>query len=262
MLELCFHPSAAGMLAEAMPGGAVDILCLGLALSAGDITEPLLENGPRYAMLHRWLSDGSPEGEAAFSTHWQRCVDATAALKERAPGEPVRIWADQTPDAACGLLFTGFLISELNCPAVTVVPLPLWQERSDGAVVRYWSWSEVSPERCAALMGDEMPLSPAVLRALSTRWRILRRENAPLRVLLNGQVTGVAENFYDPFLLSLLAERPRTVGELVGAALGQLELTAGGHLLTDRVQALLDSGRAVLAEERPDFWACTVSPGE
>ena len=262
MLELCFHPSAAGMLAEALPGGAGDILCLGLALSVGDIADPLLEDGPRYAMLRRWLSDGSPEGEAAFAAHWQRCTDAAAVLKERAPQKPVRIWTDQTPDAACGLLFTGFLISELNCPAVTAVPLPLWQERSDGAVVRYWSWGEVSPENCAALMGGETPLSPAVLRALSTRWRILRRENAPLRVLLNGRVTGMEETFYDRFLLALLAEAPRTVGELVGTVLGTLELAASDHLLTDRVQALLDSGAAVLTEEQPDFRQCTVALGE
>ena len=139
MLNVCFDSSAAGMLAMTMPGHAEHVVCLAFALSAGDIAAPLEEGGPRWQLLHRWFSFSAAhqkDSDTILSSHWHHCTEDLARLCARAAEEPVRIYVDQTPDAACGLLFVAHLLSEAGCPAVSAVPLPFYQERPDGTLER------------------------------------------------------------------------------------------------------------------------------
>ena len=256
MLNVCFDSSAAGMLAMTMPGHAEHVVCLAFALSAGDIAAPLEEGGPRWQLLHRWFSFSAAhqkDSDTILSSHWHHCTEDLARLCARAAEEPVRIYVDQTPDAACGLLFVAHLLSEAGCLAVSAVPLPFYQERPDGTLVHFWSWNEVSPEEHAALSREEQPLSPSMLRMLSARWQQLQAERAPLRIVLNGRVTSVGEDFYDRFLLDLLQEGPCTTGELIGRMLGHLELSISDGLLSERIQALIDRGTIRIIKEHPVF---------
>ncbi|OUP25312.1 DUF3658 domain-containing protein, partial [Gemmiger sp. An194] len=45
-------------------------------------------------------------------------------------------------------------------------------------------------------------------QACAGRWKELQRENAPLRVCLNGGLQSMPENFYDSFLLRELERLP------------------------------------------------------
>ena len=92
-----------------------------------------------------------------------------------------------------------------------------------------------------------------MLRMLSARWQQLQAEHAPLRIVLNGRVTSVGEDFYDRFLLDLLQEGPCTTGELIGRMLGHLELSISDGLLSERIQALIDRGTIRIIKEHPVF---------
>ena len=87
-----------------------------------------------------------------------------------ATGEEVRIWADDTPDGACGLRHAAALLAGLDA-RVTLVSLPRWWERPDGAVVRWErGWGEVHPEEFGLHLGGAEELTRPVLRMLALEW--------------------------------------------------------------------------------------------
>lgn len=74
---------------------------------------------------------------------------------------------------------------------MTLVSLPRWWERPDGAVVRWErGWGEVHPEEFGLHLGGAEELTRPVLRMLALEWERLREENAPLRAVVNGRVMG------------------------------------------------------------------------
>lgn len=197
-----------------------DVLCLGLALSLGDIAAPLAE----------------------ADADWREVLAAAEELRARAAtGEEVRIWADDTPDGACGLRHAAALLAGLDA-RVTLVSLPRWWERPDGAVVRWdRGWGEVHPEEFGLHLGGAEELTRPVLRMLALEWERLREENAPLRAVVNGRVMGVSEDFYDPVLRRCLTEKPQKVANVLGQALVQLS-GVGDWLLARRLRAMAEAG--------------------
>ena len=131
---------------------------------------------------------------------------------------------------------------------MTLVPLPRWWERYDGAAVRWSSWGEVHHTESGHLLGGAEELTRPVLSMLSQRWTALRRENAPLRAVLSGRVVGVDEDFYDPLLLGLLTAEPQGVGSVVGRFMA-LELGVGDWLLLRRLRALEEAGAVRITEQ-------------
>ena len=230
------------------------MLGLELALSVGDIAAPLTGDGPRREVLRRMHLDFPLPGadaarmEAGAEQNWRWAMEALEALKTRAAaGEAVRIWADHSPDGACGLLHAASVLAELDAKVI-LVPLPRWWERYDGAVVQWSSWGEVHHTVSGHLLGGADELTRPVLSMLSRRWTALRRENAPLRAVLSGRVVGVDEDFYDPLLLRLLTAEPQGVGSVVGRFMA-LELGVGDWLLLRRLRALEEAGAVRITEE-------------
>ena len=214
-----------------------DVLCLGLALSLGDIAAPLAEDGPRRALFRQFHTDFPLDGAEA-DADWREVLAAAEELRARAAtGEEVRIWADDTPDGACGLRHAAALLAGLDA-RVTLVSLPRWWERPDGAVVRWdRGWGEVHPEEFGLHLGGAEELTRPVLRMLALEWERLREENAPLRAVVNGRVMGVSEDFYDPVFRRCLTEKPQKVANVLGQALVQLS-GVGDWLLARRGRAV------------------------
>ena len=131
---------------------------------------------------------------------------------------------------------------------VTLVSLPRWWERPDGAVVRWdRGWGEVHPEEFGLHLGGAEELTRPVLRMLALEWERLREENAPLRAVVNGRVMGVSEDFYDPVLRRCFTEKPQKVANVLGQALVQLS-GVGDWLLARRLRAMAEAG-AVRVDE-------------
>jgi hypothetical protein len=244
-------------------GRPTDVLGLSLMLSMGDIQAELTEDGPRFALLRRWLTADPwgelEEAEDAIRQFWENCLADLAALKARAPSEPVRIWVDDTPDSQCGLRFAAELLSK-TAKAVTMVPLPRWQAREDHVAVQYDSWGEVCPEDFGSFLPLEAPLPPAVLQMLAGQWRELQRENAPLRAMINGQLLSVGEDFYDPLLRQVLADQPCKVAQAIGQVLGRYRPGIGDWLLACRIRAMLESGELRMVQKDPQqFYNCLIA---
>ena len=247
---------------EAVPlgGSPADVLTLSLGLDVGDIREPLGEE--RRELLRQWYGqDGTghcAEALRAADKHWQETQAAAERLRACGPGDAVRIWVDQTPHSACGLLHAASLLKDTKA-AVSMVTLPPWRARSDNAVEAYLGWGEVAPELFGHFLFREEPLSPAVLGALAGQWRELQRENAPLRAVINGRVHSVGEDFYDPLIRRHLPEGTIKVGTLIGEVLGRERPGIGDDWLAGRIRWMLSAGELrMVREDRERFYGSAV----
>lgn len=266
MLEILFNESAAASLLIASRRGNIsgdlarqreDILCFSLALGMGPIDEKGV--GPsRLSLLQKLTSIYPSQIAGAARDMWENGRRSLSVLLSRAgEGEPIRIWAGNMPDEACGLCWLADELGSLGWGNldVTSVRLPAYWQRPDGIAVAFAHWGEISGSQWGVFsqMGEKLPAN--VLQALALHWRRLKRENAPLRAVVNGRLVSVEENFYDPFLLRELDAREESFSEaaLIGSVLGHYSLGVGNSLLAWRIQKWIDEGKLeAITQAEPD----------
>lgn len=237
--------------AVSLGGNPDDVLALSLALSMGDIRDPLGEE--RRALLAGWYEDAEDAEK-----YWQQNREAVARLMACGSGDHIRIWADQTPDSACGLLHAASLLEKTGA-SVSMMPLPPWRVRSDSTVVIYQGWGEVSPEEFGHFLNLEQPLTPLVLRVMADRWRLLQTENAPLRAVVNGRVRSVGADFYDDYVRRALPAGQKRIAQVIGEVLGREQPGVGDTLLAARIRVLLDRGEyRMVQENRERFYSSVI----
>lgn len=240
---------------EAIPLGGTpsDVLGLSLGLDMGDIREPLGE--ARRELLRRWY-DGNDEDA---DRDWQETLESADRLRALGPGDAVRIWVDNTPASACGLLHAAYLLKDTKA-AVSVVPLPHLRETGDGkTLVSYQGWGEVEPELFGRFLSREEPVPPVALGAMAHRWEVLRQENAPLRAVVNGAVRSVGEDFYDEMIRRHLPEGQTKIANIIGEVLGREKPGIGDTWLADRIRWMLSAGELrMVREDRERFYRSVV----
>lgn len=215
--------------------GPLEIYCFQLGLSVGDISEAV--PGPRRrSALHICFDIFSEMSGARWSDSIMERAgnDLEQMLRRAGQGEPVRVWCSDQADDLCGLYW---LLSQLeplktSCGAVSRVMLPRWEVRPDGCVETHAGWHEVSPGAWGRYLPLEEPLPAAARRAFAHRWRILQRENAPLRSQVNGQLISVPEDFYDGLIAQEIARQPVCFQEahVIGVLLGRCPGVSAGWL--------------------------------
>lgn len=246
-MEAVFSPSAKGGLRAARGLAGEGVYAFSLGLSVGDISED--RPGPVREGVLREVERSmlTVPGVAEHIREWvsSSLASLEVLLRRRAAGEPVRIWYSEQPDELCGLCW---LLCQLNGQgkggSVSMVRLPRWEERPDGVLVERLGWGDVTPREWSRFLSLEQPASSIRLRAAANRWRELQEENAPLRAVVNGRLTSVAEDFYDPFLRRELARMPEEFREavLIGEVLGRCRLGIGVGLLAGRIEAMIAAG--------------------
>lgn len=232
--------------AEAAPleGRREDIVPLSLLLSVGPIDESGI--GPaRRSVLEALYPDFEEQGYLEKSL--EKARQGLAAILERAGrGEPLRVWSSRSPDDACGLCWLLEQLRPLGFETldVTLVRLPEFQARPDGAVVRYAGWGEVEPHQFGrmALSGERLPVN--AVRMMADRWRELRRENAPLRAVLNGRLVSAPETLYDFWILREIAAQEAEFHEavLIANVIGKHRLGIGDGWIAHRVEQFIRDG--------------------
>lgn len=242
--------------AEAVPleSDVQDILPFPLWLSIGPIDEQGIGPG-RETTLNRLLSI-YPQGQQTAAEILTSARQRLHTLLTRAPKEPVRLWVDHTPDAACGLRWVlaqlrplGFANLDLR-----VVELPAQAPHEEGGLVLR-NLGELHPSEWGRLARDARVLPAAQAAALVTQWQTLQAQNAPLRAVLNGVLVSADEVLYDPYLRRMLKDMPDTFREadLIGRTLGCFPLGYGDAWLALRVEQWIAHGELqAVTQPEPD----------
>ncbi len=234
---------------QAVPLGGTpqDVFCFPLGLSMGDISDDGFSQGRKESISR--LTALFPSEQVYYLESIDKAAAAFSRLTERAEkGERIRIWYSDQPDEYCGMLW---FLSELShriskLPPIELLKLPEMFQVGD-VVQSSCGWGGVQPELFGSFLHLAQEVAPAFLRAATLEWRRLQEERMPLRVVVNGRVQSVPEDFYDSFLKRELDRMDEEFSEaaLIGGILGRYQLGVGDLFLARRVEALIDAGRLI-----------------
>lgn len=256
MLEVVFSDSAAGSLKMAqnlkkgknvlLAGRASDIFGFHLAYSIGDIDKDDIGEG-RLRVLN-WLFAIYPQGKQAAKECYAGAKKQLQIIKERLCGseETVRLWYSDQPDEQCGFYWFMTQLGRWKIPAerIFTVKLPDWEYYDKQNVIIRNSWGEVSPEEWHRYLTLQRTVSQAFITGCMLRWKVLCEENAPLRIVLNGQLVSAPEDIYDSFIIRELGllENEFQEAYLIGTVLGKYQLGISDALIASRIEKMIEAG--------------------
>lgn len=234
-------------------GRREDIVSISFGLSTGDIKAPICAGAcPRKDYIHDIFSFDRSERddiEKETDAFWSGCIDDLHKIED--DPDKVRIWLDATPDARCGLLFVADIFKGKHTE-ISVVELPKSVNHSDNTIVEYRGWGEVEPQLFGSFLDRERTLSMAEIDDLSALWRKLQAENAPLRVVENGQVKSADISYYDDLIEKEFPESSCKVANIIGNALGRQKIPTGDIFIARRIKHFIESGRLIMTERSPE----------
>ena len=169
----------------------------------------------------------------------------TAAKKH----QDLRIWCSSNSASLCGLLYVVYSLKGIDCRIFIVdMPndigcLPLEYDRS---------WAEAEPcdvEPCLSLQRE---ITEPERQVYEQAWERYIRENAELRINLNGRLTSVDVHYFDDEILSYAPiGEDFLLGNLVGMSL-QIPRYLNPSFVEDRIEAMITQGRIAVVERNAD----------
>ena len=163
----------------------------------------------------------------------------------------MRVWTGPAPAETCGACWIVEQLGVLSPPPriimstmrdyiVSSADSPV---RSFGEAVHCRGWDEVPPREWAELSSFTHPIAPGLTAALALQWARIRRENSPLRAVVNGALLSVGADFYDSIILSELGgmDREFTEAELTERVSARLP-GVGAGLIRLRIGSFVDRG--------------------
>lgn len=242
-------------------GRREDILGISFGLSEGDIQSPIcLEDCPRKDYIRDLFTfdryQEQENMEADINEFWSGCMKDFQKLKSNPSA--IRIWADHTPDARCGLLFIADLLNGSNTE-IHIIELPE-TITTDNGIVEYRGWGEVEPQLFGTFLERERVLTKKEITSLASQWQILKKENAPLRVVENNRVVSADISYYDDLIRKEFPKDTCKIAYIIGNALGKQNILTGDVFIAKRIQHFIENGElTVLEQNDKGFYGTVVS---
>lgn len=234
-----------------------DSYCFDLALSVGEITETELGAQRRDALKKLASVWPREDLEQELEEELQNARrDLDSVLARCAGGEDVRVWYSHNPDEMCGMYW---LMAQLNTlkqrGAVYLIQIPAWNDQDETIVHTYQGCGELGPGEWGKFLSLQREGKPALVEACAQHWQELQRENAPLRIFLNGRLQSAPEDLYDSYILRELDGQGEAFLEanVIGNVLGKYRLGIGDAWIALRVEQFIKDGLLeVLTPPDPD----------
>ena len=168
-------------------------------------------------------------------------------------GESFRIWYSNKPYSLCGLCHAVSVLRKYEC-AISVVRLPDYVREEENTTVRYSSWGEVDAGQFYRFLPLEKELSEHEQKVFASRWDELKEEDAPLRVLINGCLVGVKEDFYDFLIRRELPEGEIIQARLIGNLLLKYPLGISDSWYRNRINHMIETGEIEVVKEADEIF--------
>lgn len=214
-------------------GKARDVVSLHLQLDFGDISGLKADPEARREALLQLFG------------HYEGVTDdligaAQKAVSRIMEAKQIRLWIGEQD--ACDIAAAFWICDLLRNKDVEMqaVYLPAMQQRGN-EVLRYSGAGDFEPENLSLYAEKSQSVTPEMRRYMANRWREIKEENAPLRVMLNGMLTGVAEDIFDPVLKRCMPQDECRMGMLIGRALSETR-GVGDAILHLRARKWIDAG--------------------
>ena len=223
-----------------------DVYCFDLGLSIGAISEDCIGSQRREVLAELFSFDAPQEAACHADEKIQQAQKTLSTVMERyQSGEPLRIWYSHNPDELCGMYWLLTQLRPLKSTTpLYLVRLPVWEYGKDNTVISRNGWGEIAPGEWGRYQTLQEEARPVFFSACAMKWRKLQEENAPLRVMLNGQLQSVSEDIYDSFILREIAAQPETfkMPVVIGNVLGKYQLGIGDIWVAIRMEKMIHDG--------------------
>lgn len=252
MTEILFGESEAGALKSVMnrEKSLGDIIGLPLMLDTGDISKPVLSAYRRdliFKMLYQEQYGADEEIKSELKSLGNSYSRELLRLKEHLKNrETLRIWYDETPYSICGMMWLCSKLRSYNGKVYTVKLSKLIV--SGDTAVEYSGWGELDPDKLAEMSIFHNRMLRPEIQANAMHWEHLKQENAPLRAVVNGTVTGVPESFYDFLIWKYLGEEPVREAVLIGKILGENHIGVSDWWYAYRIDKFIQQGNIEIVE--------------
>ena len=237
---------------EAVPGTPDEVICFNYLLDVGNIQEPFDSAYRDQLIFSMYTQSGWEESEEYLEglkediRRQRQAYDRFRAFLEK--GEDIRIWYSTAAYSMCGLYWLCNILGNAG-NRVYVVKLPEYQETGAGTIIHFRSWGEVSAEQFASFLPLQRELSLHVRRMYGNCWTELVEDNSPLRAVVNGELVGVPENFYDYLIRKEITESPVKEARLIGNILGKYPVMVSDWWYAARIEKLLEKGEIQILQD-------------
>lgn len=233
-----------------------DAYCIDVLWSIGDISDDGIGSLRRRVLEQATFADSYGENaDQCIDKRLQTALNALQIIQKRvADGEPLRIWYSHNPDEICGFCWLLAQLQEKNVHgSIYSVRLPDWEYSRNGTLCTHIGWGEISPEDWKKHLALQQEVKPVLLTACAMRWKQLQKENAPLRIYLNGRLQSAPEDIYDSFILQAVDAQSDefSEAELIGSVVGKYQLGIGDTWIALRIEQFIKQGMLDIVTSLP-----------
>lgn len=239
-----------------VPGDTAEVAPLLLFGDVGDISH-LSDGLPRLEILRQQSKLYGIEENGWIEQAQQEAKIQMNRLQIAAEtGEPVRVWWSSVATETCGFYWAMDFLRDAKGP-VTAVKVPrMMPERKERVTVD--GTADLAPEEFVGLLGETRTISVEARRAFGAHWRMLVRENAPLRGVVNDLPVSVPETFYDELLYRAFSGGSGEDGVVAADVIGQAMISGPGGVphwwLLGRLHHMIDTGILTVQQEHERFF--------
>lgn len=228
---------------QALPGTSQEVIGFTFNLDIGDISEEV-DSAARKHLIFNMLTGlfTSEEDNLEMQEQWwETSLNDLYRLKNSAKnGEAIRLWWSDAPAEACGFYAINSLLQDCR-GKVSGIKLPRYVTDSDTTVRRYSGWGEVMPREFYRFLPLETEITPAERQAVAADWQELKRQNAPLRAMVNGKLMSVPEDFYDHLIRAHIPPSDFKLAKLIGMIMSKNRIGVGDWWYVQRINKMIEA---------------------
>lgn len=198
-----------------------DVYCFGMDEDLGPIGDKWNDNRfnfltkmhNAYELMYERLHENYEYVYVPFRRRMDEAeADTVKVIELLKKGEPMRIWMCNMPNALCGLAYLCNTAQKSDSQ-MYIVYCPV-----EGNIGKYrtTSWSNMNSEQRMQYIDcmDEFPLDDR--RTYGDLWQILKKENSNLRIIKNGSIISVPDDYFDTMIKETMDKGYKSAAELLG----------------------------------------------
>lgn len=246
MLEVVFSDSAKGSMYVAIKQDKEnfyihEVVCIGLNFDIGDISGEI-DGDERKKEFVRVFSSVKFKDEEIEQFFNMQSEDYDKLIRCAKSGESIRVWKSNAAFSACAYTFVCYTLKDVECD-LREVTLPEFFEISHDTIKQCADWGEIAPDEFKQFIHLENKVSETEKKYQSNIWDSLKKENAPLRAVVNGKLISVCEDFYDHLIIRHIPKDNFVMARLIGTVLGKYQLGVGDGWYSLRINKMIEENK-------------------
>ena len=199
----------------------------------------------------QWTSNQKKENEDNLDSYWlQYLEDYQFFLNDLKTGLPIRIWCTNSPGALCDFLYVLYKCRDKKNP-ISIIDLPPYSKRTQyGPLI---SWQKICPGDISKYYHERI-LSYEQKISLCKKWEQLVNENTLLRVIVNGQLVSVSEDFYDPIIYGFMTSEPFKVSEFILDFMSAHLFCDNDFIISERIKYFVSCNKVSVLKKSDRFY--------